>query len=574
MQRDGCFKKYYEFGGKEYVLSEPPPPDLIIWKNKGRLTFLRLLASWVITLAICAGSYVLFGYIQYQQNNYLSAYNFNIDCAVLYSAAQLATYTPIPGDSNYLTCYCKNNLFSFDNAVCSDFQKTYIAYLAIPVIISVLLVVYNVLVSSFFKLLSTLECHRLVTAELFSYTIKRSFLLVMNMALIMIILNMSYSGSSSTSFGFLLQGKYSDLSPDWYINIGTIIILTMIFNITFPIIELLLANLLKCIRKCWDKKLCLRKTSCKTKQQFVELYSNDLYPIEERYAFLISVLLITLAFSCVIPLLNLICAISLLLLYFADRLLVFKVYQTPVNYGPELHRLISKTIYVALVAHFALSAFFLSEGELVAPYSLIPGAERLNSSNSRINVMITVYYIIPYVLMFLLFTGVAVFNNTLVAFCEKCSSLCKKNLSNITKYKLEQIFYDSLSAYQLAKLKLVVEGELSKLTAKANAYRSIRGNNSTFNESIKGLSLNLQTNEMPAPPLSEHEALLRRTQLRVRAEETLRLKEREFGDAYLIGMPSYEFLVNDVAFEQNKKNNILSHALNDVLREVLQNMQE
>lgn len=153
-QRDGCFKKYYEFNGKEYTLSEPPPPDLIIWKNKGRWTLARVIVSWVITLAICLGSYVLFGYIQYQQNIFLSTYNFKIDCNVLYTSSQLSTYNPISGDNNYLTCFCMQNILTLDYTQCNDFRKTYITYLAIPVVISVLLVIYNVIVSSFFKILS------------------------------------------------------------------------------------------------------------------------------------------------------------------------------------------------------------------------------------------------------------------------------------------------------------------------------------------------------------------------------------------------------------------------------------
>jgi hypothetical protein len=105
-QKDGCFSRYYQFGDKEYVLSEPPSPDLIIWKNKGRWTFLRVIISWILTLAICMGSYMLFGFIQYEQTSYLSTYNFNINCNVLYNSSQLASYLPIAGDSNYLTCYC------------------------------------------------------------------------------------------------------------------------------------------------------------------------------------------------------------------------------------------------------------------------------------------------------------------------------------------------------------------------------------------------------------------------------------------------------------------------------------
>lgn len=164
-----------------------------------------------------------------------------------------------------------------------------------------------------------------------------------------------------TQVGFLLQGRYNDLTPDWYINIGTVIIMTMIFNISFPIIELVMTSLIKCLKTCWDRKFCLRKTSCKTKNEYIQLFSSDIYPIEERYACLISIFLITLAFSCIIPILNLICSISLILLYFSDRVLIFKIYQTPVNYGSELHKLLTKVIYFGLTAHFALTALFLSE---------------------------------------------------------------------------------------------------------------------------------------------------------------------------------------------------------------------
>lgn len=66
-QIDGCFSKYYKFNNKEYFLSEPPAPDLIIWKNKGKFTFIRLIISWIITLAICFCSYMLFGYIQLKE---------------------------------------------------------------------------------------------------------------------------------------------------------------------------------------------------------------------------------------------------------------------------------------------------------------------------------------------------------------------------------------------------------------------------------------------------------------------------------------------------------------------------
>lgn len=72
--------------------------------------------------------------------------------------------------------------------------------------------------------------------------------------------------------------------------------------------------------------------------------------------------------------------------------------------------------------------------------------------------------------------------------------MCKKNLSNITKYKLEQSLFDCISNYQLEKMKMMIEGEMTKITTKTNAYRSIKNNKSMFNDSIKGLTLELQTN--------------------------------------------------------------------------------
>ena len=223
------------------------------------------MISWLLTLAICFGSYMLFGYLQYKQNDYLSTYNFNINCDILYPSQTFTTYSPPAGDSNYLTCYCKANIIDFSLSQCSEWRKSYFTFLAIPIIISLFLVVLNVAVTNIFRLLSKFESHRLISDELYSYTLKRSFLLIMNTVLIMIILNMKYTnGVDKSEVSFLLQGKYNDLTPDWYVDIGTVIIMTMIFNISFPIIELILASIVKCLKKCWDTKCCCRKTSCKT----------------------------------------------------------------------------------------------------------------------------------------------------------------------------------------------------------------------------------------------------------------------------------------------------------------------
>jgi hypothetical protein len=72
-----------------------------------------------------------------------------------------------------------------------------------------------------------------------SYTFKRSFLLILNMGVIMILLNINYDIATinqNSSVNFLFSGQYDDFTADWYNVIGAIIILTMVFNIAFPVI--------------------------------------------------------------------------------------------------------------------------------------------------------------------------------------------------------------------------------------------------------------------------------------------------------------------------------------------------
>jgi len=99
-----------------------------------------------------------------------------------------------------------------------------------------------------------------------SYAFKRAFLLMMNMALVMILLNINYANTVNfTSINFIFQGKFSDFTSDWYETIGGILIMTMIFNIAFSVIELLFACGMACLKKCWDTRCCTKRTTRATK---------------------------------------------------------------------------------------------------------------------------------------------------------------------------------------------------------------------------------------------------------------------------------------------------------------------
>ena len=142
-----------------------------------------------------------------------------------------------------------------------------------------------------------------------------------------------------------------------------------------------MTSVFKCFRKCIDKRCWCRKTSQKYKEDFVSLYSGDVYPIEERYALVISIFWITMLFNCVIPALNVIAALSFLLLKLVDKVLVFKFFKTPINFDESLHRKFMKILYISIILHLAASAFLLSEPNLVPRGSNFSGLSALSSSS-------------------------------------------------------------------------------------------------------------------------------------------------------------------------------------------------
>jgi len=62
--------------------------------------------------------------------------------------------------------------------------------------------------------------------------------------------------------------------------------------------------------------------------------------------------------------------------------------------------------------------------------------------------------------------------------------------------------------------------------------------------------------------------VLKRVLAKIQVEETLRRGEEAPSDVFLIGMPGYEIMMNDQAFDQNKKNITLTQNLRNSLHEV------
>ena len=167
---------------------------------------------------------------------------------------------------------------------------------------------------------------------------------------------------------------------------------------------------MSCLKKCWDTRCFTKRTTRSTKQQFIKLFDDEIYPIGERYAYLIATFFISLAFCGVIPILIPVALVSFFLLYVADKFLLFKYYQTPIQYSPALHKVFLKVLYFSIMIHFGVTALLLAEPTLIANGAYIGTTfSSVVTGNGRIANVFRTGYILPYFLMFVFMLVFAIF---------------------------------------------------------------------------------------------------------------------------------------------------------------------
>lgn len=124
---------------------------------------------------------------------------FSIDCSLFYSTNQLLSWQDSLYNSNkdiYMQCYCSTNYFSLTYAdaemrtTCSKWFGDFFIYSAIPILISLGIVIYNMIVDRIFRSFSFWRSWLVIIIALLLYN-KQSSILVMNMGLIIILIKLN-----------------------------------------------------------------------------------------------------------------------------------------------------------------------------------------------------------------------------------------------------------------------------------------------------------------------------------------------------------------------------------------------
>ncbi|GLD95046.1 hypothetical protein PINS_up003671 [Pythium insidiosum] len=123
---------------------------------------------------------------------------------------------------------------------CQTWATSFVTTQVLSVLSVLMVVSINLLLARILNVLVIMEKHHTQTAQVVSRVTKVFLAQFFNTALLLIIINanLDYFFDSPESISLdsfpILNGKYSDFSPSWYMDVGVSLILTMIINTFSP----------------------------------------------------------------------------------------------------------------------------------------------------------------------------------------------------------------------------------------------------------------------------------------------------------------------------------------------------
>ena len=146
------------------------------------------------------------------------------------------------------------------------------------------------------------------------------------------------ANTENTFLFFLpLRGSYTDLTPNWYLDIGPALTKTMLINSIYPYIDFCISIGMKLAFRAKDSCCWSRNTKCLTIQQYVNLYAGPQHLMHFKYAAILNTVWVTFMFGLALPELFPIAAFTFFNYYFCERVLLTYYYQKPPMYDEKLN---------------------------------------------------------------------------------------------------------------------------------------------------------------------------------------------------------------------------------------------
>ncbi|CAG9315304.1 unnamed protein product [Blepharisma stoltei] len=354
-----CFRSYNKnllFQGKKLKITPAPEPSDIIWENLeiGKFSrFMRIVVSIIAAALLMLFSAGALNYLKTQEQAIPSTskcYDLNGNYDISLKEAE-DTYK----DSTEILCWCKmqgwSNLITDSEkaSYCSSYMEKWVFQESIKYLASFGVIVINFFLKFVLRKLTYFERLKSLSELQKRIMIKVFFAIFINTAIITLIINITFPLFPSSN-EYILRGKYQDFSRDWYLKVGSIFVAMMLISIFSPhVIYLMIFYPLGMIKRkcCWKRYA--------TQYELNLAYQGPDYDIATRTSQVLNLVLTCFLYSGGMPILNIICFIALICIYWTDKFLILRHFSRPPKYTGEIYISAIKILMVGVLLHCFIS---------------------------------------------------------------------------------------------------------------------------------------------------------------------------------------------------------------------------
>ncbi|GMI01404.1 hypothetical protein TrVE_jg10724 [Triparma verrucosa] len=240
--------------------------------------------------------------------------------------------------------------------ICGTFAKQYLLAQTLVVGSAAMVSVINVFLTTTIKGMAAFEQHKSLSAQTKAISSQIAITMFVNTALIIMIVHAAIEFQPLNALG-MLNGSAEDFNFNWYMNVGSAIILTMAINSVTVHIAPMAAYLV-----VTPIKRFLAGASA-TQRSFNKKFEGPEFAISTRFPMVLNTLAVTLVFSSALPILLPIAFVACQLFYHVDKLLLLRFFKAPPAYDAKLASGTVKLLPFIMIVHLAFAVWVYSNNE-------------------------------------------------------------------------------------------------------------------------------------------------------------------------------------------------------------------
>lgn len=354
-------KKGYKrrlFHGKFLRVEEAIEPSLINWENldlSKAQRFCRTFVATIFAIILLVGTTGLISWAKVQEND------LKLDSITCSTEVEITELQAVEGydksnDEEYVEmyCYCRNLLWTSINEGenpynvlrtplsdgqehCWDWFADYTLANSLLYFIPFCIVTVNFIANTILRRMTTYYGYHSKPEEVYASAINMYLMSFINAGLIIQLVYFKWL-PDSFSFNKLLLAEYSEFTTEWYRNIGSTIVLTLMLMTLSPHFSNLSFQCMYACNRCCDRGCSTdgRRTKKLTQEDYEDINTGAEFMFEFRYSNMLVVLSIAFLYSGGLPIMYPTAAVFFFITYWMDKCLLFNCYRKPIKFDSYL----------------------------------------------------------------------------------------------------------------------------------------------------------------------------------------------------------------------------------------------